>query len=179
MKLTKEKLLELVQEQLILELFDRAPYNFTKEEPVYRQLSEEEGYYEEDNEWEMVMMYHFISDKDPDNKLRYDVQFKCFSDEQEFKVDFKANKTWKMTNQKDLKIYTTIIAIVKDFAENVRPTLNDPFNKVTNFTAQSAAEFGGDERRARIYKYMLKKIANIEADSPSWNPNQIDWEIPL
>lgn len=184
--LTKQKLLELIQEQLMLELFDNdgEHYKFIKKEPIYKIVDEEDGiedmfYDDEEPEREMVMMYHFIADKDPDNRLRYDVEIKCSSDEQEFQIDFKANETWKLTNQMDLKVYTTIAAIVKDFAENVRPTLYEPFNEITSFGAQAAAEFKGDERRMRIYKYLLMKKANIKADSYTFNKNRIYWEIPI
>ena len=50
-------------------------------------------------------------------------------------VDFKANDLWRMTNQLDLRVLATIGAIVKDFAYNLRPTLNPPFNEATTFRA--------------------------------------------
>jgi hypothetical protein len=63
----------------------------------------------------------------------------------------------------DIKVLNTVIQIVKDFVSNIRPRLPDPFNQVIDFEASAQEEAGygekgmRDTRRARIYKYMMKK----------------------
>ena len=68
---------------------------------------------------------------------------------------------YALTGSNDLKVLNTIIEIVKDFVSSVRPTLPDPFNQIIDFFAFVAEEETKtgkrDTRRARIYKYMMKK----------------------
>ena len=85
-----------------------------------------------------------------------------------------------MENDKSigLKVLATIGAIVKDFAYNVRPTLNPPFNEATTFRAWTFGEFKGDSRRMRIYKWMLQKAGAqmIQVDD---DESSLSWEIAL
>jgi hypothetical protein len=70
---------------------------------------------------------------------------------------------YEMTMSYDIKVLNTVIQIVKDFVSNIRPRLPDPFNQVIDFEASAQEEAGygekgmRDTRRARIYKYMMKK----------------------
>ena len=66
----------------------------------------------------------------------------------------------ELTGKNDIKVLNTIIQVVKDFVANVRPTLPHPLYKFTNFKCEAAQEethSGTDDRRGRIYQYMLKK----------------------
>lgn len=178
MNLTKQKLLELIQEQLMLEVLDSEPYPFK----IYDGPN-----YADDNS-KMFVEYTFVSQKDEKaRKFRYIVKFYIKEEKLEVEVDFKANDLWRMTNQLDWRVLATIGAIVKDFAKNVRPTLRPPFNEVTKFKAITYGEFKGDARRMRIYKWMLQKnikdketkatdlyVQNIGSDG-----FDLSWEIPL
>ena len=65
-----------------------------------------------------------------------------------------------MTGKRDIKVLNTVIQVVKDFVSNVRPTLPHPLYSFTNFKCeaeQEEAHSGTDDRRGRIYQYMLKK----------------------
>ena len=65
-----------------------------------------------------------------------------------------------MTGKRDIKVLNTVIQVVKDFVANVRPTLPHPLYSFTNFKCEAEQEEthgGTDDRRGRIYQYMLKK----------------------
>ena len=167
--LTKNKLYQLIQEQLMVEVLDSEPYPFK----IYDGPN-----YPDDNS-RMSVEYTFVSQKDEDaTRFRYIVKFYINEERLEVHVDFKANDLWRMTNQLDLKVLATIGAIVKDFAYNVRPTLNPPFNEATTFRAWTFGEFKGDSRRMRIYKWMLQR-GGAQMIQTNDDESGLSWEIPL
>ena len=65
-----------------------------------------------------------------------------------------------LTGKNDMKVLNTIIQIVKYFVSNVRPTLPDKLATIVDFKCEASQESGipeGDDRRGRIYQYMLRK----------------------
>ena len=170
MNLTKKKLYQLIQEQLMLEVLDSEPYPFK----IYNGPN-----YFNDNS-RMEVEYTFVSQKgEKGRKFRYIVKFYINEERLDVHVDFKANDLWRMTNQLDLKVLATIGAIVKDFAYNLRPTLNPPFNKAITFRAWTFGEFKGDSRRMRIYKWMLQRGGAQNIQSNEDGESNLSWEIPL
>ena len=173
MKLTKQKIFDLINEELskqpILEVLNSEPYPFK----IYNGPN-----YFNDNS-RMEVEYTFVSQKGEDGrKFRYIVKFYINEERLDVHVDFKANDLWRMTNQLDLRVLATVGAIVKDFAYNLRPTLNPPFNEATTFRAVAFGEFKGDARRMRIYKWMLQRggAQMIQTDDEEAS---LSWEIPL
>ena len=85
-----------------------------------------------------------------------------------------------MENDKSirLKSLATIGAIVKDFAYNVRPTLNPPFNEATTFRAWTFGEFKGDSRHMRIYKWMLQR-AGAQMIQVNDDESSLSWKLPM
>jgi len=180
MKLTKHLLFEMIEETLLTEIFDTTnTYPYTMQQTKYTKLSDEDGYGEGYEEYEMITTYEFTAQKDGEREFPYTVKFEAESDEMEIEVDFKANATWDMTNQMDLKVYSTIVAIIKHFTLNIRPSLNYPFSQITKFRAIAAYETKGDTRRARIYSHMLTKMGALNVGPGQWNKNEIRWEVML
>ena len=173
MKLTRQKIFDLINEELskqpILEILNSEPYPFK----IYDGPN-----YPDDNS-RMSVEYTFVSQKgEEERRFRYIVKFYINEERLEVHVDFKANDLWRMTNQLDLRVLATVGAIVKDFAYNLRPTLNPPFNEATTFRAWTFGEFKGDARRMRIYKWMLQRggAQMIQTDGEE---SSLSWEIPL
>ena len=181
MKLTKQKLYGLIKEALLTELFDTTDvYPFKMNETVYNKIDEQNWAFSDRPEEEMIATYEFIAQKDENAPpIPYTVKFESETDEMAIEVDFKANATWDMTNQMDLKVYSTVVAIIKHFTFNARPNLKYPFSQQTQFRAIAATEILGDSRRKRIYTYMLKKMGAQKVGSGEWNDNEIHWEVPL
>lgn len=171
MKLTTKKLYQLIQEELLMvEILDSQPYPFK----IYDGPN-----YPDDNS-RMSVEYTFVAQKgdEEERRFRYTVKFYVTKERLVVQVDFKANETWRMTNQLDMKALATIGAIVRDFAYNLRPTLRPPFNEATKFKAWTFGEFKGDARRMRIYKWMLEKggAQMVQVDDDEFT---ISWNIPL
>ena len=157
MKLNRRKLRQLI----LAEIFEKGAkfYSFRLTDEIVDQ-----------NE-SLYFCYKFLTD----DGLNYEVDIKLhwsesYGHEDEWDVDFDIDRTaedssdfYALTGSYDLKVLNTIIEIVKDFVANVRPRLPDPFNQIIDFNATVAEESDmddlskRDDRRARIYQYMMRK----------------------
>lgn len=168
MKLTKQMLFEMIEKELLTELFDTSDvYDFTlikkDEEPDYAQA-----------------IYKFTAQKTADSQpYEYTVEIRGFEDENMmWDVDFHTNSLYAygLTGEKDLKVYVTIAAIVRHFAFQVRPTYSDKFSQIEKFYGSAQREYQGDLRRVRIYAGLLKRMGAINVETVR---SQIEWDIPV
>ena len=162
MRIHKNKLKKLVRESLLLELFKHLnPYPFSgKPYTVYngRETITIGGEYSFTTEAGLNYSVFFThinnrgaSDEvstafNLDENMYWDIHFKT------------AEKGHDLTNQNDMKVLHTIIATVKDFVQNMLPGFEDlDFKSTRTFISECNSEHPGDDRRAKVYQYMLKK----------------------
>ena len=167
MKLTKQMLFEMIEKMLLTELFDAAPYDFE-----LTTKGEVDDYAE--------AIYKFTAQKTPkSDEYIYTVEIRGFTEGiPMWDIDFHTNSLYAygLTGEKDPKIYPTIVAIVEHFVSEVRPEYSDKFSKIEKFSASAQREFQGDNRRARIYAGLLKRMGAINVETVM---NHIEWKIPV
>ena len=163
MKIFKSDLKKLIRESLLLELFKNLnPYSFTSKPYAANTgksivtLGREYNFVTESGLNYRVLFTHVDNRGDFDdevstafnleNNMYWDIQFLTLE------------KGHDLTNQNDTKVLHTVIATVKDFVQNVRPNFEDPdFRETRTFISECKSESRGDDRRAKVYQYMLKK----------------------
>ena len=156
MKITRRQLRGIINEALLLELFDSPPYDskidrdatindsnrktvfftyvFTTkiENSLTPELAEEESY---------VVTINAYNPQDP-----WNVAFRTYDG------DF-----LESTLNYDVSVFSTIVAIVKDFVKNQLPNLeNERMRHIRTFEVEPTAAEEGDTRRLRLYQRMLR-----------------------
>ena len=173
MKIFKNKLRRLIRESLLLEMFKNLkPYTFSKKPLIINVGSLYPT--------TIGSEYNFVTD----SGLNYSVSFTHIDNKGDIRMPDDVNavfnlgknmywdisfttaeKGHELTNQNDIKVLHTIIATVKDFVQNVLPNFEDSaFRETRVFVSECNSEHNGDDRRAKVYQYMLKKqgITNSE-----------------
>ena len=133
MRITRTQLSIILESVLLCEIFNTTKiYEFEESFGVYQFFTKDD--------LEYVM---FISDVWIDDLLMHDVEF--------LTVDSDSNTSSGLTNKLDLMVYSTVIAIVRHHYTTVMGSAP------TAYTFSSSAEFDGDKRRERVYRYILKQ----------------------
>ena len=162
MRTSKARLRQLIREALLLELFESDPYSFR-----FMGASI-------DNSGVpfAVLNYAFKTDSGE----QYVVSINNAANITELVVDEetgeeveKDHRPWDvmfrlvdgeyagLTGGFDMKVYGTVITIVRDFVENRLPHLkNESVRSQRSFKITPVSGFEGDARRARIYQRILK-----------------------
>ena len=173
MRTSKSRLRQLIREALLLELFESDPYSFR-----FMGTSI-------DNSGVpfAVLSYAFKTDSDEQYMVSINNAAKITEivvDEETGEEVEKDHRPWDvmfrlvdgeyagLTGAFDMKVYGTIIAIVRDFVENRLPYLkNEDVRSQRSFKITPVSGFEGDARRARVYQRILKNYgidAEIKSD---------------
>ena len=179
MKLTRRQLMYIIRESrqsLLLELFKNLnPYPFSARPYTVRAYNTTG----EPSEIPLGSEYNFTTEAG----LNYSVffthmDFEGVNDDEDVSTAFSLDKNvyWDiqfktseqghdLTNQNDMKVLHTIIATVKDFVQNVLPNFEDSaFRETRTFISECNSEYPGDDRRAKVYQYMLKKQGIVNSE---------------
>ena len=173
MELSQNILRQLIRETLLLELFESDPYSFRF---MGAQIDNPGVPF-------AVLSYAFKTDADE----QYMVHINNAANITELVVDKetgekveKDHRPWdvmfrlvdgsydELTGAFDMKVYGTVISIVRDFIDNRLPYLkNESVRNQRSFKITPVSGFEGDARRARIYQRVLKNYgidAEIKSD---------------
>ena len=189
MKILKTGLRQLIRESLLLEMFKNLnPYSFSSQPDIIdHDLS---------GDIPLRFIYIFQSKSGLNYHVSIDYMMSDGSDDVEaiystfdlkgeayWEIQFYVKKTaslsgpradYSLTNENDIRVLHTVIEITKSFVKNVLPTLKDEDQKMTReFVSECNSEYSGDDRRANVYQYMLKKQGIpskiAEVTRPRWS----------
>ena len=175
MKFSQTRLRQLIREALLLELFESDPYSFRFmgaqiDNPGVPFAVLSYAFKTDSYEQYMVSVNNaakvteLVVDEETGEKVEkehhpWDVMFRL--------VDGSYDE---LTGAFDMKVYGTVIAIVRDFVENRLPYLkNESARSQRSFKITPVSGFEGDARRARVYQRILKNYgidAEIKEDGP-------------
>jgi hypothetical protein len=169
MKILKRSLKKMIRESLLLELFKNLnPYPFSSQpDIIHRDMSDVPVEYiyvfkaDDGSDYRISFKHIDIIDSDISNsfslnkKMYWDVQFYSMKQSKEF---LRKERDYSLTNKNDMRVLHTVIEVTKTFVKNVLPELEDLDQRETReFISECNSEYDGDDRRAKVYQYMLKK----------------------
>tara|TARA_R110002153_G_scaffold1395_3_gene7222 strand:- start:5958 stop:6932 length:975 start_codon:yes stop_codon:yes gene_type:complete len=126
---------------LLSEVFNREGYSFTADDIECSYLG-------------CSVSYEFSASDD----INYDVIISSSEDSLDvFSVDFYTADTWyALTGKMDLRVFTTIVSIVKQFVFEDSLKFDVKLPNTLTFVSPVTQEHDGDIRRANIYQRLLK-----------------------
>lgn len=145
MKISRQKLRDLIREGLLLELFDSDAYLFNFESHVI----------DEPDQDYVALTYNFTTD---DGNI-YFVSINADGPDSAWDIMFRVvdGDYTDLTGQFDMRVYATVAEIVKDFVANRLPYLkNESMRRLRLFEISPMSGFEDDSRRGRVYQRMLK-----------------------
>jgi len=155
MKITKRQLRGIINEALLLELFDSPPYRFWIDRSATINHNKS-----------LTVFFTYLFETESEYSLTperaeeevYVVTIRAYNPQDEWSVNFRTydGEFEELTRNYDMSVYSTVAAIVKDFVENQLPNLaNESMRNVRKFEVEPTATEKGDTRRLRLYQRLL------------------------
>jgi len=160
---------KMIRESLLLEMFKNLnPYPFSSEPDIIHRDMEDvpiEYIYvfkaDDDSDYRIsfshidIIESHISNSFNLKKKMYWDIQFYSMKPDKEF---LSQKRDYALTNKNDIRVLHTVIEVTKSFVKNVLPKLEDLDQRETReFISECNSEYEGDDRRAKVYQYMLKK----------------------
>ena len=164
MKITRRQLRRLINEAILLELFDSASYDFF--------INRDETINEKERRT-VNFVYEFFTE----SKRTYIVRIVAYNPLDLWDVSFrvKGGSFIDLTGDFDMKVYSTVSTIIEDFVNNQLPNLeNESMRSVRKFEIAPAPQDVGDTRRLRLYQRML---SNYGIDAQNIDDTYLEFQV--